>query len=165
LLTDQVVSSVDHPVIVALLLGKMADASERGVQLQIRPDSYLRGMRIDPHDAVTMLGNLIDNAIDATGECARPRHVAVELRIDDDSFRLQVDDSGPGLSQDQRELAFRRGWSTKTADNARFGRGIGLALVVQLVRRHSGRIEVGTSELGGASFMIGIDTPAPREPA
>jgi two-component system, CitB family, sensor kinase len=46
----------------------MAQASERGVKLQIRPASYLRAMRIDPHDAVTMLGNLIDNAIDATGE-------------------------------------------------------------------------------------------------
>jgi sensor histidine kinase regulating citrate/malate metabolism len=62
----------------------MAQASERGVKLQIRPASYLRAMRIDPHDAVTMLGNLIDNAIDATGECARSRQVVVEARIDED---------------------------------------------------------------------------------
>ena len=142
LLTDQVVSSVDHPVIAALLLGKMAEASERGVQLQIRPESYLRAMRIDPHDAVTMLGNLIDNAIDATGECDRPRQVAVELRIDEESFRLQVDDSGPGLSHDQRELAFRRGWSTKTEQHPfrpRYRAGSGRAVGPAARRSDRGR--------------------------
>ena len=113
-------------------------------------------------DAVLVASELVTNAVRHSG-CDQQDEI--ELQIDEESFRLQVDDSGPGLSHDQRELAFRRGWSTKTADNAGFGRGIGLALVVQLVRRHSGRIEVGTSDLGGASFMIDIDTPPPREPA
>ncbi len=156
-LTDRVVSSVEHPVIAALLLGKMAQASERGVQLRITPESYLHELGLDPHDAVTVLGNLIDNAIDATAESDRDRQVLVELRIDERSFAIRVDDSGPGLNHDQQQLAFRRGWSTKTNTDSRFGRGIGLALVVQLVRKYRGRIEVDTSDLGGASFMIDIE--------
>jgi sensor histidine kinase regulating citrate/malate metabolism len=76
----------------AAAAGQDAQASVRGVKLQIRPASYLRAMRIDPHDAVTILGSLIDNVVDPNG-CARQRRgVDVEARIDE-APRLH----GPGL--------------------------------------------------------------------
>lgn len=162
-LTDRVVSAVEHPVVAALLLGKAAQAGERGVQLRLSDDSRLRELPVDPHDAVTLIGNLVDNAIDATGETDRPRQVRVDLRTDGAAFLLRVDDSGPGLDAHQRQLAFRRGWSTKT-DDTRFGRGLGLALVVQVVRRYGGRIDVTTSPLGGASFSIEIPTRSAAAP-
>jgi two-component system, CitB family, sensor kinase len=158
-LTDHVVESVDHPVVAALLLGKTAQAAERGITLQIRPGSYLRGMCVEPHDAVTLLGNLIDNAIDATAETDAPRRIDLQLAIDPDEFTIEVEDSGPGLSEDERELAFRRGWSTKVNADG-FSRGIGLALVVQTVRRYSGQIDVSDSHLGGARFRISIGSKA-----
>lgn len=87
----------------------------------------------------------------------------VDLRTDAAAFFLRVDDSGPGLDAEHRQLAFRRGWSTKT-DDTRFGRGLGLALVVQVVRRYGGRIDVTTSPLGGASFSIEVPAASGAAP-
>lgn len=159
-LTDHVVESLDHPVVAALLLGKMAQGAERGVQLDVRPGSYLQQMQLDPHDAVTVLGNLIDNAIDAARETPPPHRVRIAVAIDAETFGVVVDDSGPGLSEEQRRLALQRGWSTKPSANG-FGRGIGLALVVQIARRHGGTVEISTSDLGGASFAVTVPTRTP----
>ena len=100
-------------VVAALILGKMAQGAERGVRLEVQPGSYLHQMHLDPHDAVTVLGNLIDNAIDAAGETPPPHRVRIAVAIDADTFGVVVDDSGPGLSEEQRRLALQRGWSTK----------------------------------------------------
>jgi sensor histidine kinase regulating citrate/malate metabolism len=161
-LTDRVVESLDHPVVAALILGKMAQGAERGVRLDIQPGSYLHQMQLDPHDAVTVLGNLIDNAIDAAGETPPPHRVRIAVEIDAERFGVVVEDSGPGLSEAQRRLALQRGWSTKPSANG-FGRGIGLALVVQIVRRHDGTMEIATSDLGGASFAVTVPTRAHAE--
>ncbi|MGP3981024.1 sensor histidine kinase [Streptomyces sp. KR80] len=71
-LTDQVVAAVAEPVLAALLLGKAAQANERGVELVLAPDSRIDdGVLPDPlpaRDLVTVLGNLIDNAVDAAAE-------------------------------------------------------------------------------------------------
>ena len=163
-LTDTVVESLDHPVVAALILGKMAQGAERGVRLVVEPGSYLRGMQLDPHDAVTVLGNLIDNAIDAAGETSPPHQVRIAVAIDAETFGVVVDDSGPGLSEEQRRLALQRGWSTKPSADG-FGRGIGLALVVQIVRRHHGTVEISTSDLGGASFAVTVPTRTHAEAA
>jgi two-component system, CitB family, sensor kinase len=77
---------------------------------------------------------------------------------DRERFRLTVDDSGAGLSPDEAEQAFRRGWSTKGTTGG-LGRGVGLALVVQAVRSHRGTISVDRGPLGGARFDIIIIGP------
>lgn len=159
-LTDHVVSAVAEPVVAALLLGKTAAAAERGVELSVDPDSAVAQLPVPAPDVVTLLGNLVDNAIEATAEVDRPRRVRVLVSSDAHVLRIEVADSGPGLTPEQREQAFRRGWSTKTGPAASprsaVGRGIGLALVVNLVRRHGGQIEVGRSDLGGARFTLEV---------
>jgi len=173
-LTDHVVSAIDDPVLSALLLGKTAVAAERGVELDIDAASRVSALAIDAHDVVTILGNLIDNAIDATGDTDRPRRVVVLVSSDREHLHIAVGDSGPGLSPAQREHAFQRGWSTKTVPTAdamtavgpsSVGRGIGLALVISVVRRYRGQIEVGSSDLGGALFELSITVPAAVPPA
>ncbi|MEC4019711.1 sensor histidine kinase, partial [Streptomyces sp. H27-D2] len=70
-LTDQVVAAVAEPVLAALLLGKAAQAHERGVELVLAPDSRIDDVLPDAlpaRDLVTVLGNLIDNAVDAAAE-------------------------------------------------------------------------------------------------
>lgn len=82
----------------------------------------------DPQDLVTLLGNLIDNAMDATMESDRDRRVEVFCDLRGQRLRLRVGDSGPGLTPAQRAQVFTRGWSTKPGVDG-IGRGIGLALV------------------------------------
>jgi two-component system, CitB family, sensor kinase len=161
-LTDRVVTAVDEPVLAAVLLGKSAQAQERGIDFTVDPDSRVSDLAIEPSAVVTMVGNLVDNAMDAAAETDPPHRVAIRVVADRERFRLTVDDSGPGLSPAEAEQAFRRGWSTKgtTGD---LGRGIGLALVVQAVRSHRGAISVDRGPLGGARFDIVIGPEVDRE--
>jgi signal transduction histidine kinase len=83
------------------------------------------------------------------------REVVVRLVASATDLHLDVADSGPGIEVDQVERAFERGWSTKRGDG-QVGRGLGLALVAQVVRRHGGAVAVQRSELGGAAFSVRI---------
>ncbi|MES9608611.1 ATP-binding protein [Actinomadura sp. NPDC000929] len=163
-LTDRVVGSVGEPVLAALLLGKSAEAGERGVELVIGEDTVIEGA-IEPRDLVTILGNLIDNAVDAAieGAAARPPRVGVGARVEDGALVLEVSDSGRGVDPAAVPAMFRRGWTTKTSGGA-VGHGLGLALVGQAVRRNGGEVRVGAAGPGhGAVFTVRL--PLPRRAA
>jgi two-component system CitB family sensor kinase len=142
-LTDQVVAAVGEPVLAALLMGKAAQASERGVDLVVSEDTEVAERLIDPRDLVTIVGNLLDNAIDAAVGGPPPRQVEFAARIVDGEMVMQVSDTGVGLDPADVLRAFERGWSTK-AGGGLVGRGLGLALAGQAVRRHHGTVEVTT---------------------
>lgn len=145
-LADRVTGAVSEPVISALLLGKTTEATERGIDLHLDTDPRLGRVRVDPADIVTILGNLVDNALDAAG--GDEPWVEVYLGVDDDAVAgdrlmplvLHVSDSGSGLAAGEIDQAFERGFSTKA--QGELGRGYGLALVRQTVARLGGRIEV-----------------------
>jgi two-component system CitB family sensor kinase len=146
-LTDQVVGAVEEPVLAALLLGKTAQASERGIELTVTGD--LRGSGpVEPRDLVTVVGNLVDNAMDAVAG-AEVRRVEVQVSGDAHAVMVVVGDSGPGVPPGDVERVLERGWSTKAT-----GSGIGLALVGQVARRYGGGVQVGSSALGGAEFSV-----------
>ena len=159
-LADQLLAVVEEPVLVALLLGKAAEATERGVELVVTDDTAVGPTGIDPRDLVTMVGNLIDNAVDAALAVPAPRRVTVTVRQDEAELLVRVADTGPGLDPAGIEQVFTRGWSTKPAGRPQ-GRGLGLALVRQVVTRHDGRVEVAND--GGAVFTIRLPLPAPVE--
>ncbi|WP_335935580.1 sensor histidine kinase [Streptomyces sp. PTD5-9] len=217
-LTDRVVGAVGEPVLAALLLGKAAQANERGVELTLTQDSLIDDGDLPatlPHrDLVTILGNLIDNAVDAASEAAtgtvpvgapgpdgtgpgrpadvpgpgdtgpagssvpgprgeaqgRPAdvpgpdasgpygtepgragraRVTVTALAGEDALLLRVADTGAGIGPDDAAAVFDRGWSTRGA-----GRGIGLALVRQAVRRNGGTVELDHGPEGGARFTV-----------
>ena len=154
LLTDRVVGAVEEPVVAAVLLGKSAQGAERGVDLRIDETSRVEGLPVEPRDAVTLLGNLLDNAFDAVADTSE-RVVTVRVVADSRTMLIDVEDSGPGLPEGVADQVFVRGWSTKRGDTA-LGRGLGLALVGQVVRRYAGRVDVGRSELGGVAFHVRI---------
>jgi two-component system, CitB family, sensor kinase len=157
LLTDQVVGAVEDPVVAALLLGKTAQAAERGIELHIGEETKVHDLWLEPRDLVTVLGNLIDNAFDAVAE-SRVKRVEVDIRVDRSGLRLDVLDSGPGLPPDVTDRVFQRGWSTKRGEEA-LGRGLGLALVGQVLRKYGGSVEAGPGPLGGAAFRVRVDRP------
>ncbi|MFD4133520.1 ATP-binding protein [Streptomyces goshikiensis] len=148
-LTDEVVTAVGEPVLVALLLGKAAQAHERGVELVVTPDSSVIDGRtgIPPaRDLVTVLGNLVDNAVDALSGVPGGR-VMVTVRAEGDGLLIRVADNGPGLPEGAD--VFRRGWSGKGE-----GRGLGLALVRQVAHRHGGSADAAARADGGAEFTV-----------
>ncbi|MFF4697006.1 sensor histidine kinase [Streptomyces chattanoogensis] len=163
-LTDQVVGAVAEPVLAALLLGKAAQANERGVELVLTPDSRIDDGVLPPglpaRDLVTVLGNLIDNAIDAA---APPQEhaaaVQVTARAAGGELLLCVADNGPGVAAGATEEIFRRGWSTKSGP----GRGLGLALVRQAVRRNRGTLTLDRAPGGGARFTVRLPLHAPGD--
>ncbi len=145
-LTDRVVAAVGEPVLAALLLGKAAQAAERGVELTLTEDSRIDDGVLPPEltarDLVTLLGNLVDNAVDAAVEGAAARadtpEVTVTARVEDAQLLLRVADTGAGIDPQAVADVFRRGWTTKSS-----GHGLGLALVAQTARRNGGTVEVG----------------------
>ncbi|EHR62257.1 sensor histidine kinase [Saccharomonospora cyanea] len=162
-LTDRVLGAVSEPVLAALLLGKSSEAAERGVELVITDDTVLddTSSTIDSRDLITVLGNLVDNAVDAAIETAAERAptVRVTVRVDDGELVLRVADSGPGVDPGISSRIFRRGWSTKSGGGDA-GRGLGLALVGQTVRRLDGTVTVGNTDEGGAVFTVRVPLPA-----
>jgi two-component system, CitB family, sensor kinase len=152
-LTDQVVGSLGEPALAALLLGKSAQAGERGVQLAVDESSHIDGSPLPSRDLLTVLGNLVDNALEAVATTEAPRRVDVLVLEDAGEVVVRVSDTGPGLAD--ASLAFRRGWSTKAE-----GRGLGLALVRQVALRYGGGCEVGTAEGGGAVVTVRLPVPA-----
>ncbi|GCD95026.1 sensor histidine kinase [Embleya hyalina] len=173
-LADELTNAVSEPALAALLFGKHAQAAERGVQLTVTGGSAADGTtavplhapaaRFDPHDLVTVLGNLVDNAIDAAVSAPPPRTVRVTVGVDPDAdgaLLLRVADSGPGIDEPLTTRVFERGWSTKEAYGSQ-GRGLGLALVRATVARHAGSVEVARGPDGGAVFTVRLPAAVPR---
>jgi two-component system CitB family sensor kinase len=144
---EQIAERVHDPLLSALLVGKSAIAAERGASLRISPDTLLPDQTVDPRDLVTVLGNLIDNALDVA------TFVEVELLAEGTTAVLRVSDNGPGVPPGMRELVFTEGWSTK-APPAHRGRGLGLALVRRLAERYGGMARVTARAGGGAVFTV-----------
>jgi len=156
-LTDRLMASIGEPVLAALLLGKVAQAAERGVELRVAEDSELAASSYDPSDLVTLCGNLVDNAVDAAVLTEAPHRVEVTIRPDGPDLLVRVHDTGPGMDEETLHRAVQRGWSTK--EQGEHGRGLGLALVNQVVRRHGGRMHVIAD--GGTTFEVRL----PGEPS
>ncbi|GAA0740895.1 sensor histidine kinase [Dactylosporangium roseum] len=149
-LTGSVTSRIADPAVAALLVAKGSVAAEQGIELRIAPTSSLG--HIDERlsaDVATVVGNLVDNALDALG-AGMPGWAEVEVREADEEVVVTVRDCGPGVSPELAEDVFERGFSTKAGDPGR-PRGIGLALVRLVCLRRDGDVRVAND--GGAVFV------------
>ncbi len=161
---EQVTEKIRDPLLAALLVGKATVAAERGVALWVSDRTRLPDRLVDPSGLVTIVGNLVDNALDAVAGTPHAR-VEVELRAKGGAVVLRVRDTGPGVPAEQRELIFTEGWSTKKPPAHR-NRGIGLSLVRRLAERQGGSATVGEAGGGGAEFTVVLpDALAEPEPA
>ena len=144
------VRHVEDPAVAAVVLAKTATARERGMTLRLDAESEVADGAGD--DVVTIIANLVDNAIEASGPGG-----LVELLVRCPSggdVQVRVGDDGPGVPDALRERIFELGVSTKTSVNEHQGRGIGLALVARIVARRTGSITVDERPGGGAEFTV-----------
>jgi len=160
-LTTAVTSRVDDPAVAALLIAKSSLAAERGVALVVEESTRLG--RIDEElstDISTVLGNLVDNALDAL-DPSEGGEVHVQVTCDSAQVTVSVRDSGPGVSADAATRVFAHGFTTK-AEDVNTKRGIGLALVRLICRRRGGEVTVRNDD--GAVFSAVLPLTGGVEP-
>lgn len=143
----------------ALLAAKAAGVREAGVTLQIGENTWVPGRLTLPVDVTTVLGNLVDNAIDAARTGSSPaKLVEVELLQQNSTLHITVADSGDGVPADLVDDIFTEGLSTKPDSDVPGGRGIGLTLSRQIARSLGGDIRLSSpgspgEQLCGAEFI------------
>ncbi|MDP4087603.1 MAG: ATP-binding protein, partial [Bacillota bacterium] len=144
---------VRDPAIVGVLIGKMHRAKELGIQLTISNDSTVSELCPHRETVVTILGNAIENAMDAIStmkENPLPATISVDIKEKQDLLTIQVIDNGPGIDPKLGNQIFADGGTTKGKD-----RGFGLALVSRLVSRLKGSIEI-YSSAEGATLQVSL---------
>lgn len=149
-LVESFVESVGDPILLGLLLGKAAIASERGVELRVTSDTSLPEGLGDVRDLVTVVGNLVDNALESVAPLG-PGWIEVSVRQQNGGLLIHVADSGPGVDPAVVDEIFTDGFTTKARRGAG-RRGLGLALVSQAVQRRGGHVSVEND--GGARFTV-----------
>ncbi|WP_405596263.1 ATP-binding protein [Streptomyces sp. NBC_01410] len=148
----------------ALLMAKSSLAAERKVALRVSERTSLdRLAPEDSADVATVLGNLVDNAVDAAGAGDDDGHeawVEVELRQDASSVEIVVRDSGPGVAPELAHEVFSHGFTTKAAQEGE--RGIGLALTRLVCKRRGGEVAVANTP-DGAMFTARMSVGSPAD--
>jgi two-component system CitB family sensor kinase len=146
------------PQIVGLLLGKAAEAHERGIDLVITNDTSLSDAPGHVQSLTTILGNLIDNAFDALTPQRPPRRVEVGVVETAESLTVVVSDNGPGVPKASIQQIFTNGYTTKRGSLVRHI-GLGLSLVDKTVSKWGGSISVSAGP--GATFTVVVPLVAP----
>ncbi|MET0448821.1 MAG: ATP-binding protein [Aeromicrobium sp.] len=149
-ITDAVTQRVADPAVAALLIAKSSVAAEAGVTLALAPSSALGPLSpATSADLTTIIGNLVDNAVDASKSGPSPA-VTVALGETETDIVLEVRDNGPGVPDELADAIFTRGFSTKP--DVLGGRGIGLPLVRLISTQRHGTVTVDRD--GGAVFSV-----------
>ncbi|EKJ8218013.1 sensor histidine kinase [Citrobacter sedlakii] len=143
---------IKSPVIAGFLLSKINRTSDAGHKLLISHDSQLPDSGNENQVAVliTVLGNLIENALDALAE--QPGgEISVSLYYRNGWLHCEVNDDGPGITPERIDSIFEKGVSSKGT-----GRGVGLALVKQQVESLGGNIFVESEPGVFTQFFVQI---------
>ncbi|GIP40226.1 sensor histidine kinase [Paenibacillus sp. J31TS4] len=159
-----IMEEIPSRLIGGLLVGKFNRANELRVELVVDPDSTFRDIpaAINRFHLVTILGNLIDNAMDAVLEQEEgQRRVTVLLTDLGEDLIMEVEDTGKGIPDEVAERIFETGFSTKNGES----RGVGLALVRQAVDQLGGYITFARGEQGGTVFTAVVPKQGRGRPA
>jgi two-component system, CitB family, sensor histidine kinase MalK len=146
------VSKIKDPALAGFILGKMSYAREMGAELSFTGEGIFPEHKSPDmaHELITILGNLIDNALEALSD-QEYKKVNVYFEIFDDELLIEVADNGPGIKKEHLDEIFTKGFSTKGNN-----RGIGLFLVKRSLEKIHGDVEIQTEFNKGTRFMISI---------
>lgn len=151
----EIKTKIEDSSLAALLIGKIARAAEVNVKLSLREGSHFSPADLSlPSGAlVTILGNLIDNALDAMNGMAADftvqRTLVVGIFSKPGAVLLTAEDNGPGIPEEIQEKVFENGFSTKGT-----GRGTGLYQVKKLTESLGGSITLESHPGEGTAFTV-----------
>ncbi|PZE20420.1 ATP-binding protein [Paenibacillus xerothermodurans] len=154
---------IKNDSLTGLLLGKISRGAELGITVTIDRQSRLERFpgRLDHHDFVVLVGNLIENAFDAlhANQEQMDKQIFISIEQDDEVLSILVEDNGCGMAAETRERIFEKGFTTKAAD----GRGIGLFLIADIVQKGSGTISIDSAPGEGTAFLISFPFTGPAQ--
>lgn len=149
---------IRSPLMAALLASRQAQAKTRGIELSLTDDSRIDTGFVCGPEEITVVGNLVSNAIEAAHDS-----VDVFLRGDAEGLDIVVDDDGAGVADDVADDVFAPGRTSKTAEAWRHG--IGLDVVRTSVQERGGFVSVGRADSGGARFTAHLPSAPPDDDA
>ncbi|MCG8618529.1 MAG: sensor histidine kinase [Desulfobacterales bacterium] len=157
--------AIPHPALAAIIMGKYNRALEMKVDFRFNPDSSMGNLPegYDYDRLITIIGNLIDNALEAAPE-GTGHSPSIQIFMTDIGHDLifEIEDSGPGIPPADQDKIFEKHYSTKNADNGPRGiHGVGLYLVDTYVNDLGGHLMVSTGDLGGALFTLSLPKHPP----
>jgi two-component system, CitB family, sensor histidine kinase MalK len=143
---------IKDPALAGFLMGKLSYAREENVELLIEMNTLIPEPKKPQitHELITILGNLIDNAIEAMGESSE-KTLEVNLHYHDQFLTLEVLDSGPGIPEEIQNRILEKGYSTKGEN-----RGYGLYLVSKCIENLCGEMIIDSKLLLGTEIHIRI---------
>jgi two-component system sensor histidine kinase DctS len=145
--------NIEDDGVAGLLLGKISRGKELGIHVRIDPHSQLRQFppMLDRHDFVLLLGNLIENAMDALADIKHEqKEIDISMEQNEDLLSVLVEDNGCGMTEEAKAHMLDRGFSTKGSEN----RGVGLYLVQGIVQKGSGKLRCDSEPGRGTSIEI-----------
>ena len=150
---SKVMNCINEPAIAALLIGKIARASELNVKFVLREGCYYSSADISlPSEVlVTVIGNLIENAFESMNDMNYDgqKELLFGMYSKPGALLITADDTGSGISDSNIGRIFENGFSTKGS-----GRGTGLYQVKNLIEASGGKINVESQEGIGTSFTV-----------
>ena len=151
---SKVMNAVNEPAVAALLIGKIARASELNVSFILREGCCYSSadMNLPSEMLITVIGNLLDNAFDAmneNGDYQEQKELMFGIYSKPGAVLITVDDTGGGIRKEDMIHIFENGYSTKGE-----GRGTGLYQVKAMVENFCGKITVESQEGVGSSFSV-----------
>ncbi|MDP5276220.1 ATP-binding protein [Chengkuizengella axinellae] len=162
-LVEFLMSAIPDTMIAALLLGKYNRAHELKTEMIIDNESSMKDIpdELNQEKIVTIIGNLIDNAFEATLSTDKNKIVKIFMTDIGNDLIFEIEDSGSGVQEEDIQYIFQKGFSKKQGED----RGIGLYLVDKAVKYLNGYITVSQSDLGGAVFTVAIPKRTPKSEA
>lgn len=137
------VLSLNRPEISALLHAKEGLAAARGAKLQIKVDPGFGRIPVDGADFNRIVGNLVDNALDAVSGLEDDRRgVKVEMLCEGSTYQVRVSNPGPPIPPELRQRIFARGFTTKKGEH----QGLGLYAVQSLASRYGGMVGLNSTK-------------------
>lgn len=147
-----VVKKIKDPVLAGFLLGRLSLAREHGAEMILSEESFVPEPAKPEmvHELITIVGNLINNALDAISE-STTKNICVHFFCENDILTIEVSDTGTGIDEEVQKNIFAQGYSTKGTN-----RGLGLYLIKQSLARLGGEICVVSTVGKGAMFKVNI---------
>lgn len=150
-----VMSRVKDPVLAGFVMAKLSSAREKGIVLVLSEETFVPeiGDVVSESDVSTILGNLIENAMDAVGAPGQTaeKKITVHMAVEEGVLSMVICDSGDGIEEASRERILEKGFSTRGEN-----RGFGLYLIARILENYGGTLDIGRADIGGAKITVWI---------